>query len=204
MPSKRIHNIMDYMTYEIYLYVQRGLFERHKIIFALMLANKILVSAGKIKAADLDVLLKGGAALDINSVRKKPKDWIPDNVWLNIIALSSMEAFRDIPDSVFRNDGLWRGWYDLEAPEMGKVRGQAAGGGGAEGRAGPSGGGGAEWRDVGRARAGRGADVASHGRGKGQGAGCARAHGGQVAGGRQAGLPGGLQAVMEGRLAVAL
>lgn len=28
---------------------------------------------------------------------------------------------RDIPDSVFRNDGLWRQWYDDEAPEMAKV-----------------------------------------------------------------------------------
>jgi hypothetical protein len=54
-------------------------------------------------------------------VRKKPKEWIPDAVWLNIIALSNMDAFRDIPDSVFRNDGLWRQWYDQEAPEMAKV-----------------------------------------------------------------------------------
>jgi dynein heavy chain len=71
---------------------------------------------------DVDVFLKGGGALDINSVRKKPKDWIPDSVWLAIIALSFMDAFRDIPDSVFLNDGLWRQWYDQEAPEMAKVR----------------------------------------------------------------------------------
>jgi hypothetical protein len=32
-------------------------------------------------------------------------------------------ARRDIPDSVFRNDGLWRQWYDQEAPEMAKVGG---------------------------------------------------------------------------------
>ncbi len=55
-------------------------------------------------------------------VRKKPKEWIPDAVWLNVVALSSMDAFRDIPDSVFRNDGLWRQWYDQEAPELAKVR----------------------------------------------------------------------------------
>lgn len=59
-------------------------------------------------------------------VRKKPKEWIPDAVWLNIVALSNMEAFRDIPDSVFRNDGLWRQWYDQEAPEMAKVCNRAA------------------------------------------------------------------------------
>ncbi len=35
-----------------------------------MLANKILVSTGKVKASDVDVLLKGGGALDITSVRQ--------------------------------------------------------------------------------------------------------------------------------------
>jgi len=33
-----------------------------------MLTNKILVSAGKVKASDVDVLLKGGGALNIASV----------------------------------------------------------------------------------------------------------------------------------------
>jgi dynein heavy chain, axonemal len=110
LPSKRIHNIIEYMTYEIYLYIQRGLFERHKLLFALMLTNKILQSKGDIKAAEIDTFLKGGGALDITSVRKKPKDWIPDSVWLSIIALSQMDSFRDLPDSVFRNDGLWKQW----------------------------------------------------------------------------------------------
>lgn len=110
LPSKRIQNIIDYLTYEIYLYIQRGLFERHKLLFALMLTNKVLLSSGVTKASDIDVFLKGGGALDIMSVRKKPKDWIPDNVWLNVIALSQMDSFRDIPDSVFRNDSLWKQW----------------------------------------------------------------------------------------------
>lgn len=46
--SKRIHNIIEHLTYEIYVYIQRGLFERHKIIFALMLAMAVLTSAGKV------------------------------------------------------------------------------------------------------------------------------------------------------------
>ena len=71
---------------------------------------QVQLSAGSIKAAEIDTFLKGGGALDIASVRKKPKDWIPDSVWLSIIALSQMDSFRDLPDSVFRNDGLWKQW----------------------------------------------------------------------------------------------
>jgi hypothetical protein len=59
-------------------------------------------SPKQIKPSDLDVLLKGGGALDITSVRKKPKEWIPDAVWLNVVALSAMDAFR-----CGAVDGVW-------------------------------------------------------------------------------------------------
>lgn len=76
-----------------------------------MLANKILVSAGKVKAADVDVFLKGGAAVDLKKTGQEDRGkWMPEPVQRNIVALSSMDAFRDIQDSVFRNDGLWRQW----------------------------------------------------------------------------------------------
>ena len=48
LPSKRMTNIIDHLTWEVYLYIQRGLFERHKLPFALILATKILTSAGKV------------------------------------------------------------------------------------------------------------------------------------------------------------
>lgn len=60
-------------------------------------------------------------------MRKKPKEWVPDAVWLNICALSSLDSFRELPDSVFHNDGLWRQWYDQEAPETAKVRARSVG-----------------------------------------------------------------------------
>jgi len=121
MPAKRIGNIIEHLTYAIYLYIQRGLFERHKIIFALMLTNKILVSAKKLDPTVINIFLKGGGSLDINQVRKKPKDWIPDKCWLDLVALSQLPTFHDLLDSFNRNDGLWRQWYDLEAPEQSKV-----------------------------------------------------------------------------------
>ena len=121
MPSKHIANIISTLTWDIYLYVTRGLYESHKLVFALMLANKVLLTAGKvrhpghpvapapacrtvtrkadspdgqvwrqsfvpadigclhvqIKAEDVDMFLKGGAALDISSARKKPKVRFP-------------------------------------------------------------------------------------------------------------------------------
>ena len=93
MPAKRIANIISHMTYSIYLYIQRGLFERHKLTFALMMTNKILVSSGELGPELVSVFLKGGGSLDIKSVARKPKDWIPDRCWLDIVALSQLPSF---------------------------------------------------------------------------------------------------------------
>ena len=121
MPAKRIANIIEHMTYSIYLYIQRGLFERHKLTFALMLTNKIQVSAKALSLDLVNLFLKGGGSLDIKSVKKKPKDWIPDKCWLDIVALSQHSSFSDIVESITVNDKLWRQWYDKEAPEEARV-----------------------------------------------------------------------------------
>ena len=55
-------NIIDHLTWEMYLYIQRGLFERHKLPFALILATKILTSASKVRAFGCchDLVLQSG------------------------------------------------------------------------------------------------------------------------------------------------
>ena len=45
------------------------------------------------------------------------QEWIPDAVWLNVVALASVDALRELPDAVMREEAAWRTWYDQEAPE---------------------------------------------------------------------------------------
>jgi len=69
----------------------------------------------------MDCILKGGAALDINSVRKKPAPWLPDTVWLNCVAASDMPGMTDFADSIYRSEQQWKTWFDLEAPEVAPI-----------------------------------------------------------------------------------
>lgn len=61
-PSKRVDIIIKFLTKHVYRYVNRGLFEKDKITFILMMCFKILTTAGKITFNDVSLFLKAGAA----------------------------------------------------------------------------------------------------------------------------------------------
>ena len=83
-----------------------------------MLTLKIDIRKGDVKPAEFLTFIKGGAALDLNSVEPKPKAWILDMTWLNLIQLSSLPQFGELPNQVTRNTSAWKSWFDEAEPEM--------------------------------------------------------------------------------------
>ncbi|XP_069476735.1 dynein axonemal heavy chain 5-like [Ambystoma mexicanum] len=117
LTSKRIGNIIEYLTFEVFRYTARGLYEDHKFLFTLLMALKIDLQAKKITHNDFQTLIKGGATLDLNSVEPKPKKWILDMTWLNLVQLSNSFPFTNLLGQVARNEKAWKAWFDEEAPE---------------------------------------------------------------------------------------
>ena len=115
--QKRINNILDYLTRSIWKYTNRSLYEKHKFLFTLLMALKIDMNMGNITFSEFSLLLKGGALLDLNSVKPKPCKWMLDVVWLNIIELSKHPIFRDILDKIYGHEKEWKKWIDRDNPE---------------------------------------------------------------------------------------
>lgn len=118
LASKRVQSIINTMTYMVYRYINRGIYEKDKLTFVLLLTMKILVTAGLLSQEEVTLLIRGGAALDINSVRKKLFAWLSNDAWLNVMELSqSCNFFSSLPQDMASNEAMWRRWYEDNEPE---------------------------------------------------------------------------------------
>lgn len=94
--EERINNILKYLTYEIWAFTSRSLYERHKQLYTLLLAIKIDYNKGIITHEEFMAFVKGGASLDLNAVAPKPFKWILDITWLNLVEISKLNTFSDL------------------------------------------------------------------------------------------------------------
>lgn len=89
------------MTYEIYKYKCRGLYECHKYLFLLLMTLNIDMKMNSITHDEYLNFIRGGAALELNDCPPKPAKWITDITWLNLVQLSNLEQFKEILKQVF-------------------------------------------------------------------------------------------------------
>ncbi|XP_049886262.1 dynein axonemal heavy chain 8 [Pectinophora gossypiella] len=115
--SRRINFIIDYLTFDVFKYISRGFYEKHKYLFTVLLTLKIDMNKEYITFEEFQTFIKGGAALDLNACPPKPYKWITDMSWLNLVQLSTLRQFTNILDQVSNNEKGWKAWFDKEAPE---------------------------------------------------------------------------------------
>ena len=116
--EKRLNNIINTLTQNVYNYATTGLFEKHKLLFSFQMTCKIQEAAGTMLQSELDFFIKGNLSLE-KSDRAKPHKWITAQGWEDIVQLSvtCSDVFGNLANDVSKNGAEWQAWFDLEAPE---------------------------------------------------------------------------------------
>ncbi|XP_055973719.1 dynein axonemal heavy chain 9 [Sorex fumeus] len=114
--QERVANLIDSITFSVYQYTTRGLFECDKLTYLAQLTFQILLMNQEIGAAELDFLLRSSVQTGITS----PVEFLSHQAWSNIKALSSMEEFYNLDRDIEGSAKSWKKFVESECPEKEK------------------------------------------------------------------------------------
>lgn len=116
----RVVNLLDSVTFSVYMYTSRGLFECDKLIFMAQTAFQILLHSQDIKPEELDFLLRYPAVANVVS----PVDFLTNVSWGGVKALSSMDEFKGFDKDLEGSAKRWKKFVESECPEKEKLPGE--------------------------------------------------------------------------------
>ena len=114
--GQRVKNLTECITYSVFMYTTRGLFECDKLIFTSQMAFQILMMKKEINPSELDYLLRFPIVPNSTS----PVEFISNNGWGAIKTLSGMDEFRNLDRDIENNAKRWKKFIEAEAPEKEK------------------------------------------------------------------------------------
>nr|AML30859.1 axonemal inner arm dynein heavy chain 3 [Marsilea vestita] len=109
--EKRIENLNEYFTYSLYVNVCRSLFEKHKLMFSLMLCIKILQELKAINSAEWRFLLAGATSSTMTSPNPA-SDWLTNKSWVEILNLCKLEKFKGFEQHFILNIAHYKRIFD--------------------------------------------------------------------------------------------
>lgn len=117
---ERVQLLLDSITYAVYIYTCRGLFERDKLVYKMHLAFQILMQNDEISASELDFVLRFPSVPNLHS----PFEFLSQHLWGGVTALSNIDAFYGLDRDIDLSSKRWKKFIESEAPEKEKLPGE--------------------------------------------------------------------------------
>lgn len=114
--GERVINLLDCITFSVFMYTSRGLFERDKLIFMTMMTIQILVTNKEVNPEELDFLLRFPVVANVTS----PVEFLSNSSWGGIKALAKMDEFRNLDKDIEGSSKRWLKFVESDSPEKEK------------------------------------------------------------------------------------
>ncbi|XP_034940720.1 dynein beta chain, ciliary [Chelonus insularis] len=112
----RVMNLIECITYSVFMYTTRGLFECDKLIFTSQMAFQILLAKKEITTTELDFLLRFPIVPHVTS----PVDFLTNSSWGGIRSLASRDEFRNLDRDIEVSAKRWKKFVECDCPEREK------------------------------------------------------------------------------------
>lgn len=117
--KKRLILLQESITYQVFIYTNRSLFERDKLMFTSLLAIQCLAQINKVSAKDLDLLLRFQEGEPLDS----PVSFLTSTQWGSVISLTKLDTLRGLDLDIEATPKIWRSFLTSANPERQKLPG---------------------------------------------------------------------------------
>jgi len=119
----RLQTLLDEALRCIFINICRALFEKHKTLFAFMIAVGVLRQRGTISATEWAFFLKTGISTD--DLPTAPGDgWLEPKAWAFVLAADTeIEALQGLRASLSKESDAWRAFAESESPHTSALPG---------------------------------------------------------------------------------
>lgn len=116
--EERVKTLNDWHTSAVYANTCRGLFEKHKLLFAFHMTMRILQGEGCVNLEEYVFLMRGGQVMDKEGRLPNPApSWLSERAWSHILELDKLTNFHGVAASFEQSQEEWCNWYLEESPE---------------------------------------------------------------------------------------
>uniref|UniRef100_A0A3Q2SZQ2 Dynein axonemal heavy chain 9 n=1 Tax=Fundulus heteroclitus TaxID=8078 RepID=A0A3Q2SZQ2_FUNHE len=115
--KQRVSNLIDSITFSVFQYTTRGLFECDKLTYVAQLVFQILLMNNEINPAELDFLLRYPVQPGVTS----PVDFLTNHSWGGIKSLCSLDEFKHLDRDIQGSAKRWKKFVESECPEKEKL-----------------------------------------------------------------------------------
>ncbi|XP_052258855.1 uncharacterized protein LOC127863384 isoform X2 [Dreissena polymorpha] len=123
--ANTIKQLMDKLTGLVYRRIRESLYEEDCLLFATLLCLNIQAEGGEnFTSEEMSLLLQGNPGLGMQltladfDCKDEPPDWMPQEKWEDILALSVLPGPLDsLCVNFAMNSDAWKAWYKADYPE---------------------------------------------------------------------------------------
>lgn len=117
--KQRVILLQDSVTYQVFLYTCRALFERDKLTFTAQMAIQILLNNNEINQSELEHLLRFPSSPGVTS----PVEFLSNYQWGNLVALEKFPDLAQLQGDIKTSAKRWKTLCEMLAPEREKLPG---------------------------------------------------------------------------------
>ena len=120
----RLATLLEASLSSIFVNICRALFEKHKTLFAFLIAAGVLRQRGSISAEEWAYFLKMGVGIDDLPDAGAASSWIEPRTWAMVLAADSeVPSLSGLKESVSKDSAVWQKFFEEDSPQTASLPG---------------------------------------------------------------------------------